>query len=274
MYSCERGSVRIGDAMKYVGMNVEMLNAVIERRYERGVEQLLDAWHELAADNRTVSAKPIPDRSTIYRWLNTGSLPRSKEHLMGFCRLLDIDPLCVLEASDNETEKALEYLLVSLQLEHWKQPALEFLAEYFGRQKSWPPPSIAKHNFGRSWYTAEIEHDPKIKSLFYAKVRISGNKKVYTVRPQVYHIAFCSPGFFWDRWLQYGLIVRHRDQLNLYHINGHNQAVQTFDVDKPFHFETWFGPSRTTFRLASLHPFQAELDGDFDIGDDPLRFPT
>lgn len=259
--------------MKHVGMNIARLNSVIERRYERGIEQLLDAWHELAVAKGD-SEKTIPDRSTIYRWLNTGSLPRSKAHLMDLCRLLDIDPVCLLEAADSETEKALEYLLVSLQLEHWKQPALSFLSEYFGRQRSWPPPAVAKGYFNRDWYTTEIEHDPKVAALFYGKIRISGSQDVYSKRPQVYHIAFCSPGFFWDRWLQYGLVIRHDGVLQLYHINGHNQTVSHFDEGLPFHFETWFGPSRTVFRLASLHPFQAELDSDFDIGDDPLRFPS
>jgi hypothetical protein len=57
----------------------------------------------------------------------------------------------------------------------------------------------------------------------------------------------------------------------LYHINGHTDRLDRKTLDESVRVQTWFGPTHTLFRVASLHPFELSVG---DGGHEPaMRFP-
>lgn len=232
--------------MAIVGLDGDLLD-----RLTGDVGALLDRWGNRYPD--------VPDRSTVYRWIKEGTIPRGEEYLR-LCSVLDVDPVSLLVASDGDTPKAMEYLLVSQQLDQWKQPGLVFLREFFGRQASWPPPAIAATYYRRPWQVEEVVHEPvRGHVAHFGMIAFDGAREVYAVRPQVVHIAFKQPGLFRERWLEFGVLTRFGTEVRLLHINGHHDRYEARTVEEPARFETMFGLGRAVFRLASLHPIGARI---------------
>lgn len=152
-------------------------------------------------------------------------------------------------------------MLSSLQLAQWRQTGLRFLSDFFGRQHQWPPIGFVQEYYDRNrrWHQQEIEHDPELCSLYYACIAISGSQDIFAHQPQVYHVAFRIPGFFRERWLEFGIVIRYQTSVRLFHINGDHQECTTAETSAPTRFETWFGPGKAVFRVASLHPFSLNL---------------
>jgi hypothetical protein len=244
--------------MTVVGINGDLLDSLVKKR--GGIQIFLAHWSGLFPE--------VPDRASLHRWIKFGTLPRSFDDYLGLCVALDVDPVCLLVAEHEDTSRAIEHLLSAVQIERWRQPALRFLADFFGRQKLWPPPGFARAHYGRDWHVAEISHDPKVRANYYATIELKGSAEVYGTRPQVVHVAFRIPGFFRERWLEFGAVQRFGEEVGLFHINGYTQSCAAAPPE-PALVETWFGPGPAVFRLASLHPFSAMLVD----RPAPLRFP-
>ncbi len=233
--------------MPAVGLNTALLHQLVGG----SIKDVLDRWGNRYSE--------VPDRTTIHRWIKEGTIPRGEEYLR-LCSVLDVDPVSLLVASDGDTPKAMEHLLVSQQLDQWKQPGLAFLREFFGRQHNWPPPAVALNYFGRAWHVGEIVHEPKRDHVaHYGVITIDGSPDVYPSRPQIVHVAFQQPGLFRERWLEFGIITRLGNVVQLLHINGHHDSYTTGSPVEPAHFETMLGLGRAVFRLASLHSFTARI---------------
>ena len=252
--------------MAAICLNGTLLKTLVADRYPKRVPGLLDAW---ATSERKVLSNP-PDRATIYRWMN-GQLPRTACDLLSLCSLLDIDPFSILTAKDGSISDAIHWLLSSVQLRQWRQPSLSFLTDLFGRQQAWPPSSLAEDYYGRPWHIEEFEHDPTKRALYYASIELSAPENRPST-PQVFHFAFCNPGVFGERWLQYGFVERYQNTVRLVHINGHTETYEADTLDEPSKVETWFGPGPAVFRVASLHRF------DLVVGEawkgERVRFPA
>ncbi|WP_417455904.1 hypothetical protein [Kordiimonas sp.] len=239
--------------MAAICLNGTLLKTLVADHYPKRVPGLLDAW---ATSERKILSTP-PDRATIYRWMN-GQLPRTAGDLLSLCSLLDIDPFSILTAKDGGISDAIHWLLTSVQLRQWRQPSLSFLADLFGRQQAWPPSSLAEDYYGRPWHIEEFEHDPTKQALYYACIELSAPANMPSI-PQVFHFAFCNPGVFGERWLQYGFVERYKNTVRLVHINGHTETCEAGTSSEPSRIETWFGPGHAVFRVASLHPFHLKI---------------
>ncbi|WP_417449567.1 hypothetical protein [Kordiimonas sp.] len=254
--------------MAAICLNGSLLKTLIIERYSNGVPGLLDAW---TTSERKALSDP-PDRSTVYRWMK-GQLPRSASDLLSLCSLLDIDPFSILTARDGSISDAIHWLLNAVQLRQWRQPSLSFLADLFGRQQAWPPPSLAETFYGRPWHVKEFEHDPAKRALYYACIGLSGSSDIRHTTPQVFHFAFYTPGVFGERWLQYGFVERYNNTIRLIHINGHTEIYEAEALSEPSSVETWFGPGHAVFRVASLHSFSLTQRNENHQGK-KVRFPA
>lgn len=247
----------------------ELLKSLISQA--GGVGALLDAWH--ARFSEAEAALDTPDRSTVYRWMN-GGWPRTSNQLLALAHLLEIDPFCFLRITEQPTHLVFKALYICFQLRKWKPPALSFLAFYFGHQRDWPPSFASNAPLARSWFVREILHEHGQERSVYRAIRLTGMQGEFDERPQVFHFAYRHPELFDQQWVEYGFVVRQGPFARLISINGHVQSKTMPAMGAPTMVETWFGPSPTIFRIASLHEFTADLG---PVGDDqlsPLRFPV
>lgn len=97
-------------------------------------------------------------------------------------------------------------------------------------------------------------------------------QSVVAVAPQAFHFAFRQPGWFADRWLDYGFVVRTGREVRLLHINGKSESYKTRSLEEPTYVETFFGPSTVEFCIASLHPFTHCVDPVETCSDSRVRF--
>lgn len=258
--------------MKFVGLNGDLLDALIEAQFPEGIAVFLAEWQARFTGKGRGQDDRTPDRATIYRWIKDGSTPRRREDFLRLCSLLDVDPICLLRPRDVSADRAIEHLLSSFQIDRWRNPALGFLAEFFGRQANWPPPTFARERYHRPWIAHDFTHDPAKAANFYAMIELPAPSTVFERRPQIHHFAYRIPGFFRDRWLEFGVVERFGRSVKLYHINGFSAGYDA-DPAEPARVETWFGPGSAVFRAASLHEFALRVIGPNAAGLPAVRFP-
>jgi hypothetical protein len=234
------------------------------------VDRLLDRWQASQARN-TDASKDVPDRATIYRWLN-GAFPRTRDDLLRLCGFLDVDPFCMLTLPATDEAAAVRRLHSAFWLNRWEPPALSFFAEFFGHQHYWPPSQLAKQYYGRDWHTEEFGHDPEIRANYYAQIELVRLAVPDSGTPQVFHFAYQQPGLFGQRWIQYGFVERQGLLVRLLNITGQVEHYRAESGDRPSVVETWFGPSLANFRIASLHPFSMRFKDAQEPTDLRVRF--
>ena len=255
--------------MPKLGLDGHLLHALIEDRMPEGNSSLDERWP--AYDRPGERRCNPPDRSTLYRWIG-GSMPRTSDQLLRLCGILDVDPMCLLKLPDGDPDAALDSLATSYLHGQWKPPAIKFLNEFLGRRAQWPPPDLAQRYFGRKWCHREFAHEATARTNCYATISIAATQRMPGDGPFVYHVAFRHPALFVKRWLQYGVVLRHGNRVSLRHINGHTDMCDVEDVRSPLRIETWFGPNPAVFRVASLHPFQLEVEESPDEKVPVVRF--
>ena len=227
-----------------------LLKALVATRYHDGVTGLLRDW---------VALDRPPDRATVYRWLD-GGFPRGQAHYLQLCKLLDVDPFCLLQPGRDDPIGTANRLIYAFQNDHWKpRAAITFIKSFMGRQPAWPPADIAQTHFCRPWHTVDFEH--KGNKSEYAVIRLESPRQTQAARPQVFHFAFRHHSYFGGRWLQYGLVIRGDADVRLVHINGHIQRYAVHEPVEPTHVETYFGDGPAIFRVASLHSFTLDVAG-------------
>ncbi|NDP47499.1 MAG: hypothetical protein GZ085_03740 [Sulfuriferula multivorans] len=229
-------------------LNGVLLESLIKSRFRLGKSDLISLW-DASGDGL--------DQSTIYRWTK-GQLPRKGEDLLKLAGLLDVDPFALLAFESESTTDIIERLLQSFLQNKWER--FSFFKEFFGRQKNWPPVQVATRFYGRNWNRSNLTHDPTVRANYYATIRLTGQKHLDKVTPQVFHFAFRQVGRFAGHWLDYGFVVRTGTEVKLLHINGQAESYSANCLEEPTYVETFFGPSAVEFCIASLHPFSYELD--------------
>ncbi len=234
--------------------------------------ELLDAWDErYAHDNhRCVEA---PDRSTLYRWIK-GSWPGSANQLIRISSLLDIDPIGLIEISENSAAEIMSSLYESYQNKHWEPQALSVLNDFIGHKDKWPPQNLSEQFYDRNWNLDEFEHDLTLGINFYPVFEIEGASSNHNSGPQVFHFAYRHTALFGKQWAQYGYVTRYGEDCQLVSINGYVDSCVIQSPDAPSYIETWFGPSPTIIRIASLHEFTAKIVANPNAIDTRLRFPA
>lgn len=230
-----------------IQLNGELLGTLIEAT--GGVDAFLDRWSAAGADGSDGL-----DQATAYRWMN-GQLPKNSKRLLRLCAVMEVDPFALLAAPDGNIADAAEELLEFYQTRRPVHAALRFLRDFFGRQKEWPPQSIATDYFSRPWHNQEFTHDPGIRSNYYRRIELLSDMETEAKRPQVFHFAFRHPRMFGERWLQYGTVMRLGLKASLWHINGHTHEIMLSSFADPTPVMTWLGAGAAIFRVASLHAF-------------------
>ena len=91
-----------------VRLDSDLLRSLVDA--QGGVPRLVDRWVEAEPDEG-------PDRSTIYRWINGTSLPKTESAYLRLCSLLDIDPFALATAAGNEAEAVADQVLRIMQFD-------------------------------------------------------------------------------------------------------------------------------------------------------------
>jgi hypothetical protein len=233
-----------------------------------GVGAFLDHWNSVVPD-----ADDHPNDSTLYRWISGKILPKNSNAFLRLAGLLDVDPFGLITVPAGDVLAAAEDVLRIVQNSGAAPAWLQFVHAFFGRQKSWPPEELSKAYYGRPWFCQTFNHDPAVRSNYYATILLGGLLKPPNRRPQILHFAFKHPSLFHARWLEYGLVRVHGTSVALHHINGYMDQLERTVLELPVRVETWFGPGPALFRIASLHPFDLDMaDEDLPTAG-ALRFP-
>lgn len=256
--------------MAILRLDGQPLRSLIAARLSGGVPELQARWSSSNPAD-TEHSEP-PHRATLHRWTQ-GQVPRTADDLLRLCGILDVDPMCLLNLPEDNPEATIERLLATFIRDRWDPPTLEFLKGFMGRRSLWPPPELARKYFDREWFTQELAHDAKNRANFYATLRIAPSAPTYREGPFIYHVAFRQPKAFGERWLQFGVVMRHGNRISLRHINGHTEDCDALSKFGDTLFETWFGPSSAVIRVASLHPFALNSDEQGRPTKSIVRFP-
>lgn len=233
-----------------LGLNGKLLQALVESC--GGRDAFVSQWLSSAT-------KPGDtfDKQTLSRWIRGESRPQTSYRMLRLAHLLDVDPFALLAPSDGEFAKTADRVINFIQNRYTAHESLDFLAPFFGRVKTWPPPFKDPK---RKWVQREFEHKAVHGTGHYALVSIKGDRRLrISQKPQVFHFAYRQPSFFGNRWLQYGCVIRRVRSVSLWHINGHAETLTVDSLTEPTPVKTYFGPEPAQFRVASLHPFQVRV---------------
>ncbi|MEK7266018.1 MAG: hypothetical protein AAB227_07965 [Pseudomonadota bacterium] len=258
--------------MATVPLNGQLLKHLISQRFPEGIAAFQDAWHARFTDDFG-KVRDAPDRATIYRWIK-GKWPGSKRDLLRLASLLSIDPFCLLDLNENTSVEIMRTLHRSYQTGIWDPRPLSLLADFLGPKSDWPPKSLSKQYYNRDWCIRELDHDLSHGENFYPTIAIDVASSANDDHPRVFHFAYRHMVLFGVQWVQYGYVLRVEGKIRLVSINGHVESALAESQCAPIHVETWFGPSRTVFRVACLHDFTIGFLTDRRTADVCVRFPA
>ncbi len=255
--------------MTTFSLDSSLLESLVKSRFQGDVAQILDAWAQCASGLPKAEAI-VPDRSTIYRWID-GGVPRTADRLLRFCGILNVDPFAVMQFPEGYASSAAQ-ILTSHITGVWRPAAMHFLTEFVGHKTIWPPTAIARQYYQRDWRCLDFIHSGEGRVNFFGAFLITPQSSVDPEMPQVFHFGFRQPNLFAERWLEYGYVQCRHTQVRLMHMNGDAQVYERSSLDEPIHVETHFGSRPVEFRVASLHGFETELDETPQETDQRVRF--
>jgi len=219
------------------------------------------------------------NRSTISRWRKQSALPNDPLQFLRLAQVLEIDPLLLFEL-DEQRFSALCFQVGKLLLSGGLAGALRSLAfvEEFWTcaGESWPPATVVSRSgtVGYDWHTADFVHEgqlgvgPKGRN-FYASIPLDGSRIRSRNAPQVWHLAYRDRVGAAALWHPYGSVAMVGDRIELYAYQG---RVEVVTASGPFAIQTWFGEGDAEFRIASLHPFRADVMRDAPPDHAVVRF--
>lgn len=253
------------DAMKLY-VDARLVKQVIERDFG-GIAGFAEAWAE--RDARLARKVPLArDGKTIYGWLADG-LPNRRETVFDFFALLDVDPVSILDMERNGLPGNFGRIRLSFLLGGAAAGAFRPLFELYRPGPAWPDSDIARAFFSREWTVRDFDHDAADIVNRYATIRVRTD--MAQGRPAAWHIAYRRVLNNDAMWRPYGTVIVRDGTRLLIHENGFTQQESVTAERPDLRFQTFFGPSQLQFRLASLRPF--EIDVDFpDDAEELLRF--
>lgn len=233
------------------------VEALIEQQYG-SVDELVGAWelrHD-AAPRRTVRPR---DRSTIYKWLDAG-LPAKRDVLYGFCALLGVDPIGIIESSRSFIETNFAKERRAFQMSDKRDTILAPFRDVYLPGWRWPNHALAKKHYGHDWCIAELEHNAKEVLNVYAAILLRTVPDLPPHHPRVFHFAYQQKNAIDRLWRPYGVIIALGDQVRLIAESGNWQEATSDEFRQTAVVETFFGPRPTLFRIASIHDFTYEVE--------------
>lgn len=225
----------------------------------QGIERFGGSFSAIAAAWLT---DPAPHRSTVLRWLRSGTYPKSAQQLLALAGALDVDPFSLwifrLEAFDVLRARISR---LARRRRGWSRlhAALSFLEHFIGSTAEWPPIDIADQYFGRPWWLAEFEHTARARRNYYTRALIESSEPAGFEDPQVWHFAYRDSGVRDAEWRPYGFIQRMGPELSLFNFNGLTDHAEIRPGAVRLHVETWFGEGAARIRVASLHGYRLSL---------------
>lgn len=229
------------------------------------VDQMALGWRESIAEGQMAESE-AKDRASIYRWLARG-LPNKAGDIFGFCAMLDVDPLVLVDIESQDFRDAIprERALFLANLS-----ALSRISSLWPLVKPavhWPDAAISNDYYRRTWSTFRFDHKADTHANCAAHIRlrlVDGEAEEYAHR--VFYFAWRRQGSPDQHWRPYGILrKRGRDtmiateagDMNIGEDNrpGTSRVGPNGEID----VETWFGPNPAEFKIACLHPFTAQV---------------
>jgi len=205
------------------------------------------------------------NRATIFRWLKNGTAP-TPELFYALAGTLDVDPFAFLKPTSANSFASICQAVGDACWSRGQPMGLKkwlFLAELAEGNREWPSAELATTYFKRKWHRHEFTHDPARRVNYYARFRIEANGPTHggdPLRDKVWHFAFRDARR--RNWRPYGCIRGRNLSLELYGYGGTVDEKPRSKSDTRFIAETWFGPGKADFCIASLHDFSANLIDD------------
>jgi len=240
-----------------VPIDRERVMALIEAQFG-SVDGLMVEWearHEADPDH-TIRHR---DRSTVYNWLEAG-LPTQQEVIFGFCSLLNVDPIGIMQSDQEFIEKNFAKERDAFQMSDKRDTLLAPFRIMYLPGWSWPNKKLAERHFNRPWHVWEYTHEADAVKSVYAALSFSTKHRFPNHHPRVFHFAYQQKNAIDRLWRPYGVIIATGEKVRLISESGiWREEADTSFVRQPV-AETFFGPRATKFRIASLHDFSVTVE--------------
>jgi len=216
-----------------------------------------------------VTRRAQVDRTTLWRWLQKGLLPKDSLQFLRLATALDIDPVLLFELDPLVFPQLCSRIIGLVRNGSWSKfmPAIAFVEGLVVPAKSWPAQSLAPEH-SCHWHRFTFTHCPEVRAHYYAALIISPGS-LTPPRAQAWHFAYRN--LTGDRpWIPWGLVTLVNEHVELYNYDGTMKSALLSSV--PFVVETWFGGGAAEFCVASLHPFSLSVRDSTPEGLSVVRF--
>ncbi len=234
----------------------ELVRALIERRFS-SVGDLVVAWEEWVSSGAQ-KVGTARNRATIYRWLDKG-LPGNRSDIFGFAAMLDVDPVALLDITEDYIRKGYGRERRLFQLGMANRAPLAAFWPIYTPGPGWPNAEVSHPYYGRAWCTADFAHDPATIANVYAAIHLRSKLADDPIVPRTYHFAYRRTGSPDGMWRPYGTVVGYEGEVCLLMENGTYQRQPETRSPAVVVAETWFGPGPAEFRVAALHEFEVTV---------------
>lgn len=237
--------------MQELTLDDDALRACLGHLFGGNISELVRHWRP--SENR-------PHKSTISRWLNGQTLPRSKRELLSLAGSLQIDPFG-LWSIDPQTFAAVCDGIFAVSRgaawAHWR-PAFSFIHEFVRPSAYWPPANMAKSYFGHDWITVDRSYPARANRDYFEAFLIDPEANPRTGANQVFHFAWRPREE--SKWRPYGFVKMTDLGVSLFSFAGATaEARFTRRSRRSFCVETWLGQGSADFRIASIQPFSLKV---------------
>lgn len=250
-----------------ISLRGDLVRRLMDQRFSSIVDMVV-TWEERVTSGVQKTGR-ARDRATIYRWLDKG-LPSNRGDIFGFAGLLDIDPIAMLEITDEGILRDFARERRLFQLGSGNRTPLSAFWPIYTPGPGWPDAEIASSYFARPWFTREFAHDPFAIANVYAALRLT-SRVTEAFAPRTYHFAYRRTGARDGMWRPYGTVIGYENEINLLSESGDFQKVGDENSPSTVIAETYFGSGPAEFRIASLHDFDLEIAAPSDQ-DGAVRF--
>lgn len=238
-----------------IPLNRELVRSLIERRFG-SIDGLVVAWEERVASGAQKTGR-ARSRAALYRWLDKG-LPSNRDDIFGFAAVLDVDPVALVDLTEDYLRKQFGKTRRLFQLGMATRSPLSPFWPIYIPGPGWPNAEVSFPYYGRPWCTVDFVHDLTVKDV-YAAVSLRSSAADEFLIPRTYHFAYRGIGNLDEMWRPYGTVVGYQGEVRLIKENGDFQRCRDERSPITVIAETHFGAGAAEFRVASLHDFDVDV---------------
>ena len=220
----------------------------------------------VAALASSMRVEPPPHRSTVGRWIDNLTSPKSADLALALAGALDLDPVLLWDFDPASVERLCKQIDQAIRRDNWEKllPALRYFADLAGQNAEWPPSRIAREFYDRLWSVEAFEHRPDSDfTPHFARLRLIQEGGGKDSSPQVWHFAYRDIGSKLPAlWSPYGFVETDGERIRILSYRGELETVARSGRERAVAVETWLGPGSAEFRIASLHEFKLQVGAD------------